>query len=309
MKYGHESRWSIELRVTFKRWLIGLGLLGAILVLVGCSEEKSKGKTDSSFTLSVQKLYDYGEMASTVYGDESTVNDYFANRGYETVKNAVLSDAQVRYVYLRDDDAQEQFIVIRGTDNPDNVFTDIDGIPFFESGIGWLHKGFRKASLELFQTLQDQALLQKNYGTTVIGHSLGGAMAGILGAFLYESDHRLNHIVTFGQPKFTNGEGADKYDILPLIRVVGSGDTVAAVPPNTSVINYSHTGLKLSLGGSTLTHAKVGDKSNQEDDTSSTDLSNIGNHSMAVYLSRLSPHVSDTLTISFKSGSNWESKK
>ena len=63
------------------------------------------------------------------------------------------------------------------------------------------------------------------------GHSLGGAVAAILTAYMVNDGYKVERCVTFGQPKFTNADGVAQLEKLPITRVVDENDLVPMLPP------------------------------------------------------------------------------
>ena len=89
-------------------------------------------------------------------------------------------------------------ISIRGTDNGKNVLTDLDARPFRDKKLGvQVHRGFRDASEKLKNDIIENVALEETIILT--GHSLGGAIAQILGLW-FEDDAYEVQIYTFGSP-------------------------------------------------------------------------------------------------------------
>jgi len=126
-------------------------------------------------------------------------------------------------------------IVIRGTANVNNLQSDIDVrlVDDVRTGIS-LHKGFRDASITIMQILDNSHTIEHTVHIT--GHSLGGAIAQIIGMWLHKRGNNVQ-IFSYGSPKVSNqvlSGGQPTH-----WRVVRRSDPIPFTPPWP----YSHTGL------------------------------------------------------------------
>ena len=125
-------------------------------------------------------------------------------------------------------------IVIRGTANAENVQSDIDVRLVTDDDLGIrLHKGFRDASVTVMSGI-DESSLEKTVHVT--GHSLGGAIAQIIGMWLHRKDHNVQ-VFSYGSPKVSSqvlSTGQPTH-----WRVVRRSDPILFTPPWP----YYHTGL------------------------------------------------------------------
>ena len=102
------------------------------------------------------------------------------------------------FAYNVVEDRGVTIISIRGTDNGKNVLTDLDARPFRDKKLGvQVHRGFRDASEKLKNDIIENVALEETIILT--GHSLGGAIAQILGLW-FEDDAYEVQIYTFGSP-------------------------------------------------------------------------------------------------------------
>jgi len=141
------------------------------------------------------------------------------------------------------------FIVIRGTANEANVLSDIDVRMVSENRTGKkLLKGFRDAAVTIMQiidtstttgrnTVQGQTLTYPLEHTVhVTGHSLGGAVAQIIGMWLHKRGKNVQ-VFSYGSPKVSDqvlSGGQPTH-----WRVVRRSDPIPFTPPWP----YAHTGL------------------------------------------------------------------
>ena len=126
-------------------------------------------------------------------------------------------------------------IVIRGTANDANVLSDIDVRLVSDTRTGIrLHKGFRDASITIMQILDNEHTLEQTVHVT--GHSLGGAVAQIIGMWLHKRGKNVQ-IYSYGSPKVSDqvlSGGQPTH-----WRVVRLSDPIPLSPPWP----YRHTGL------------------------------------------------------------------
>ena len=126
-------------------------------------------------------------------------------------------------------------IVIRGTANEGNVLSDIDVrlVKDVRTGI-YLHKGFRDASLGVMEIIDRDHTVEHTVHVT--GHSLGGAVAQIIGMWLHTRGKNVQ-IFSYGSPKVSSpvlSEGQPTH-----WRVVRRSDPIPFTPPWP----YAHTAL------------------------------------------------------------------
>jgi len=309
---SNEGQSTVQMKAGGKKSSV-IRSLGGISMLTRDSEPEIEMETGKSFEVPMKTIVKYAEFAEIVGKPDDQINTYFEQFAYKEFQIKELSDYALKYLMFENDTCR--FIVIRGTKNISNAVTDILAIPWYDTGLKiWMHSGFRNASSALFKQLETDGI-DKNKKYIIIGHSLGGAIASILGIHFYRNDYKLDKIVTFGQPKFTDEKGAHKYRMLPVIRVVGSQDIITILPPTTDVVIFSHLGLKIHLDKSNLQYEKVGSASNYKDDVvlpRNPDfmlLFQAYTHRMEAYLEKLNAHNEKTIKIDFENKHNWLSKK
>ena len=190
------------------------------LILLSCAKSKVDENNDlgsgskADLPISLDILIEHAEYCETIYdsgGDQ---------------KDEVAVDVK--------QDGGITIIVIRGTANAENVQSDIDVRLVTDDDLGIrLHKGFRDASVTVMQGI-DESSLEKTVHVT--GHSLGGAIAQIIGMWLHRKDHNVQ-IFSYGSPKVSSqvlSSGQPTH-----WRVVRRSDPIPFTPPWP----YAHTGL------------------------------------------------------------------
>ena len=157
------------------------------LILLSCAKSKVDENNDlgsgskADLPISLDILIEHAEYCETIYdsgGDQ---------------KDEVAVDVK--------QDGGITIIVIRGTANAENVQSDIDVRLVTDDDLGIrLHKGFRDASVTVMSGI-DESSLEKTVHVT--GHSLGGAIAQIIGMWLHRKDHNVQ-VYSYGSPKVSN---------------------------------------------------------------------------------------------------------
>jgi len=191
------------------------------LVLSGCAKNVADKNNDlgsgdkSNLPISLTSLIEHAEYCKAIYDSGGDQKDEVA---FEVKEDNGIS-----------------IIVIRGTANEENVQSDIDVrlVDDARTGIK-LHKGFRDAAVTIMQILDESYTVEHTVHVT--GHSLGGAVAQIIGMWLHKRGNNVQ-IYSYGSPKVSDqvlSEGQPTH-----WRVVRRSDPIPFTPPWP----YSHTGL------------------------------------------------------------------
>ncbi len=214
-----------------------------LLLFTGCQQQDNElDPLQVDFT----QVNWYATRAALAYQSEAEIRKALPN----TVLVATTPNSDVQYFLERDPDNHRQIIVVRGTDNLVNIRDDADYIPSRNPKLGiYLHRGFDEDASQIFDALLPQ--LDKQQTVIVTGHSLGAAIATVLMMYLHEEGFTVGPSINFGQPKVTNHAGVEKYQFLPLLRVVDEDDVVPLVPPEDFLDSlhgaYEHIGPELRL--------------------------------------------------------------
>lgn len=186
-----------------------------------------------------------------------------------------LSDDQERFirgstqvVWLEHRTEPVVMVAFRGTEPSKwaDIVTDLDVLkePFDPDDSRWgeVHSGFLEGFQSVLPQLEARArhLLESGSSSRVwiTGHSLGGALATVMTAWILEkmekeptwADFPLAGLVTFGSPRVGNEEFVDRFDSAIDIQVVGhmrfvhGNDIVTRIP----VVGYEHVGDTYYLG-------------------------------------------------------------
>lgn len=216
----------------------------AMLVAVAMSSSVSVAAAQPP-NIDFRLLYDVARLADQAYDGKSEI---FGRLSGDRATAVTPGTSRVQYVLNFNNARRIQVISVRGTDNNVNVDLDLDtkGVLDRKSGI-FMHNGFRTAARDIYADLKPR--LKPGYTTYLTGHSLGGAVAAILGIYLTVDGDKVGRIATFGQPKFTDIAGARAFRDLPLLRLIYQNDTVVFLPDTFvgSKRKYAHMGAVVNL--------------------------------------------------------------
>lgn len=285
------------------------------LITTGCTALYHPEKD----TIQFKEIYQFAEMADASYHGNTYINQKYTDENDVMIFN--LDDIKVKYFILKNHRLKKQYLVVRGTDNFENAITDLLYLKTRDPKTGiFFHSGFLEATHSIYQKLVEgkNNILSKEYETVLIGHSLGGAIVGILGAYMLNSDVNLKWVITFGQPKFTNEAGLLKLKTLPFVRIVNQGDLVPLVPPTSllSILDgeYRHGGFEILLtdqGGVEYTNVGVYRADSKKAsfwDSLFEDGIDYEKHLMAAYIKKINNLISQAVYIKFEKGYEWSKK-
>ena len=217
--------------------------LGISLILNSCAKNVADKNNDlgsgdkSNLPISLTSLIEHAEYCKAIYDSGGDQKDEVA-----------FGVKQVDGISI---------IVIRGTANNANVLSDIDVrlVDDTRTGIK-LHKGFRDAAVTILQIIDTSTKTAKwdslnAFGKTIVqgqtltyplehtvhvtGHSLGGAVAQIIGMWLHKRGKNVQ-VFSYGSPKVSS----QVLDSQPTHwRVVRLSDPVTFSP----TYPYVHTGV------------------------------------------------------------------
>ena len=193
------------------------------LILISCAKNNKDDKKHndlgsgdkSNLPVTLTSLIEHAEYCKAIYDSGGDQKDEVA---FEVKQESGIS-----------------IIVIRGTANNANVLSDVDVRLVSDTRTGIrLHKGFRDVAVNILQIIDTTKTLEHTVHVT--GHSLGGAVAQIIGMWLHKRGKNVQ-IYSYGSPKVSD-------QVLPggqptHWRVVRRSDPIPFTPPWP----YRHTGL------------------------------------------------------------------
>lgn len=210
-----------------KRHWLKLTNIVLALTLICFIPASSANESESVNFTEIQKQ---AIFANAAYQSEGTVRDLVEASNYTLTLYHTIPDIQISFFLATSEVTRTQNISIRGTSNIENAMVDISLKLMADESTGVrLHEGFSFAAKQVYKELKP--LLKPDYKINITGHSLGGAVALILGIYLDADQFNIEQVITFGQPKVTNISGANKIQHINVIRVVTPFDLVPLVPP------------------------------------------------------------------------------
>jgi triacylglycerol lipase len=282
--------------------------LGAGLFLSGCLHPFQQ-QFSSSHDVNFTEVDMFASLAEAVYEDEAAIQVACARAGYPDVVVKSFPDRETRYFLATDSTTHRHLIAVQGTANLKNALLDLEYDKKKDPRIDiHLHRGFQAAA----QSLYSDAIGRMNKGDAVslTGHSLGGAEAVILALYLKTEGWKVERVITFGQPKVTDADGAKEFRDLPLLRAVNVNDPVPLVPPLEFKYfkkPYSHLGTEVTLlDGPHYSYLEDGNNGDPLglsfwESLKSKDQvkENIPQHAMALYRANLRPKILMALEVPY----------
>jgi triacylglycerol lipase len=258
---------------------------------------------------------DFPRLLHLATVDETVANDtpvaIQARLGgtYQDIAVVDIPQTDTRYFVGSLDAEKRQLITVRGTVDLTNVILDLEAklVPDDRLGI-LLHEGFQKATLSMYGDIQKH--LKPGYSLTISGESLGGAVALILGMLFTVDGRDVREIITFGQPMVTDAAGVQRFQDLPLRRVVDAYDPIPRLPPVTSgnpvLASYRHIGGEvLLLDCQYYTYAEQQVVNSEamraywQSKARPDFLPALGQHVITSYVQRLAPKVPQAVQVPF----------
>ncbi len=270
-----------------------LALLLCLLGLTACGSLPAKelealGSVITPQSVNFSELAVDAKRARAAYLSPAGIRAAYPN----TVHIASPGGKDVQYFIERDDKARTQIITVRGTKGDVNLKEDFDVKVREDRQIKIpVHSGFDADARAIYADAAP--LLKKGYTTTMVGHSLGGAVVSLLGIYAIEDGHEVKKITTFGQPRFTTTQGASQLSFLPLLRVVDEYDIIPLLPnaAHGKFGDYEQVGPEvILLQGPYYVYlpAPVAREVSVGEFWRDVDLVNLQDHQMAAYEARIS---------------------
>lgn len=245
-------------------------------------------------------LLGFAERASTSYKSPAAIAKAYPN----TTRIATPGGASVLYFIETDHAERVHIVTVRGTADAMNDSEDRDTHERFDPVLGIkVHRGFDIVTQDILTDLKPH--LKPGYTVTLTGHSLGGAVACLLGMYLQHDGGKLGGIYTFGQPKVTNRQGAETFADLPLTRVVDQNDIVPMLPDGTDGKGhlFEHTGPEIILLDGpyyvALSEHKA-DRLSVDQFAKEFYLSSLPDHAIRNYVKRLREKTSKSVEVAYK---------
>ncbi len=125
---------------------------------------------------------------------------------------------------------RDNVFAFRGTDEPWDAVRDLRILPIWTRELGWCPAGFLRAAKRLMPKCLSECMDRNIEKEDIVltGHSLGGAVALIVGALMVRDEVNIQEIVTFGAPRCGRLKILDN---TPVTMYRHGKDIVPMVPP------------------------------------------------------------------------------
>jgi len=175
--------------------------------------------------------YELAKFSAAAYFVPEALGEWAAAIGYEAAGVSVQHTGAALFW-----NADDLVVSFTGSNDGFDWFENLD---FRKTAgpLGSVHAGFNRAFTrirgDLFRVIGRHRRAGQNLWVT--GHSLGGALATLCGAWIAESgaSYQLARVTTFGSPRLMGWNAAKKYDAVlrsRTMRYVNEGDPVPHVP-------------------------------------------------------------------------------
>ena len=194
--------------------------------------------------VSFDEIYNFAQISADAYDDPDHVRREHPNASWVSTPG----HTHVQYFVLPPSEARYQVVAVRGSVDSVNWSTDKDTYAVFDNSSGIvMHHGFGKVSKIILKDLKLR--LRADRPLVLTGHSLGGAVAAILAIYLHNEGYKVHRVYTFGQPKFTDANGAHRYQHIPILRIINQNDIVPMWPNQAkgSSTYFAHLGPEVIL--------------------------------------------------------------
>lgn len=134
-------------------------------------------------------------------------------------------------------------VAFRGTVDIADWLRDFDAVPLYDPRVGSCHAGFLTGARAVLPAIINHRALEQR-PRVLVGHSLGGALALVLGGLLIAAGQPPLHVETYGAPRAGFDTLANVYDGVSVAQYRNGNDPVPEVP----VFPYRHVRPRLAIG-------------------------------------------------------------
>lgn len=183
-------------------------------------------------------LTNYSRLSQAAYLPTAEAKAVYRDMGYPVALPLHDSESDPLEAYLLTGDGKEIVIAIRGSDEPHNWV--MENCRLWQCSKTKAHSGFLLGADKLWWRLKLALALASTHGPlklTIVGHSLGGALAQTLALKALEYQPS---IWSFGAPRVGGQRFVDALRTVPHARVVHAQDPVPRLPMRSW--GYKHHG-------------------------------------------------------------------
>lgn len=175
---------------------------------------------------------EHGFLGGVVLREFDSVDDSWDQPSRLTGTSARMRhECYYLYYAIAGNGERVQQVFIRGTAVPEDMLDNIFVTKVWDEELRCnLHAGFRRRAAKMLENMEP--LLDKEATISLYGHSLGGAVATIVGMRLEARGFRVKEVVTFGAPKVMDKAGSSAHAAFAsrVVRIVTLDDPVPNLP-------------------------------------------------------------------------------
>ena len=178
----------------------------------------------------------------------------YAAKSYTDSATMIVVNNTVAHLYEED----TTIIAIRGTDDCADWLQNLNRckVPYVIDGVsyGSVHSGFLHELESIYPWLNNK--IAEGRRIEIVGHSLGGAIAVLLGLYLSKTRSQHISVTTFGTPRIGNRRFHNMCTSpnLNIVRIYNFADVITHIP----FIGYYHIGDPVRIYNTNTNVCKIG---------------------------------------------------
>jgi hypothetical protein len=202
----------------------------AFVVALACAAtEEERQRAYEASDADCQRLRERTLPSAAAVGDpdhrlllKSAIEAY-----HDEASAACWTRNEVKVTVTRDEHTGAWVLAWRGTalDRVSDLLLDMEIMPINHPTLGLVHSGFLRGMMSVAEAVAND-VAGREQQVVLTGHSLGGAMALLFGAWMASQGRPVHSIVTFGAPRFARRQVAELLRYTPGVDYCTAGDPV-----------------------------------------------------------------------------------